>query len=464
ERGWNGQISDYVWDYVNRVAIEVYKTHPKVKIQCFAYGAYLLPPTKIDKLSPNVVVGICQHRYLFLDPKEEKKFADIRKGWLEKMTCSPKELIIWDYYLHTSPKNFPGMPFFFPHAIAKDLRSLKGISMGEFIEVYRDKKGISTLAIDHLNMYMTSRYWWNADQDAEALLAEYYGNFYGPAATEMKAFIEYCEANLIEMGKNAEKIDKIFELLEKAQKKVPSDSVYGKRIAMIADYIQPMKALREQLAKGRGDIPEAMSFDRSKSDIKLDGKLDDKFWEGLRVNKLSELETGREPTSPTSFRVGWAADAIYFGIRCDDKDSKNLSIATTKNKDGSIWNGDCVELLLETQTHSYYQLAINPSGALMDLDRKSGINTLWASGAEVAAYVGDGYWSLEIRIPVAGEQQETIDALNGISGNKPNEQYPWYFNVCRQRIHGDDKESSAFSPTGTISFHEVMKFGKLFVR
>ena len=36
ERGWDGQISDYVWDYVQRVAQEVYKTHSDRKVSCFA--------------------------------------------------------------------------------------------------------------------------------------------------------------------------------------------------------------------------------------------------------------------------------------------------------------------------------------------------------------------------------------------------------------------------------------------
>jgi hypothetical protein len=317
ERGWDGQYSDYVWDYVNRVAQEVYKTHPDRKIVGMAYSTYLLPPEKIDKLSPNLVVCMEQRRSALVDPKRLKKYTDLRKAWLDKLPEGHKEFIGYDYYRHGI--NSPNIPVFFPHTIASDLHSLKGISMGDFIEVYRDKGGIKTLAIDHLNIYVTAQFWWNADQDVDTMLAEYYRDFYGPAATEMKDFIEYCEANQLSISKSVEKIDKIFELLDKAQKKVPADSVYAKRIAMIADYIQPMKALREQLGKGRGIVPEAVAFDQHKVEIKIDGKLDEKFWEGQRVCKLHELQTGRDPISNTSFRVGWANDAIYFGIRCEER-------------------------------------------------------------------------------------------------------------------------------------------------
>jgi hypothetical protein len=101
---------------------------------------------------------------------------------------------------------------------------------------------------------------------------------------------------------------------------------------------------------------------------------------------------------------------------------------------------------------------------MIDLDRKGGLKTLWSSQAQVAAHVGDGYWSLEIRIPLAGEDQDQIDAENGVAGRRPTRTYPWYINVCRQRLRDNGPEYSAWSPTGKKHFHDVMKFGELYVR
>jgi hypothetical protein len=464
QRGWNGILSDYVWAYTNRVAQEVCKTHPDRKVSCFAYGTYLLPPEKIDALSPNVLVGICQHRRLFYDAAERRKFDDLRRAWLAKLPEGSKQLIIWDYYIHAHPRNNPYMPFVFPHAIASDLRSLKGISVGDAIEVYRDPKGMASLALDHLNLYVTARMWWDSGADVDALLEEYYTLYYGPAREEMKAFISWCEANFETLGKNPDKIDKVFALLDGGRAKAPAGSVYEKRIAMIADYLAPLKELRAQLSKGRENVPEIVAFDRSAADIVLDGKLDDKFWQNLRVGGLGELQTGRPPMEGTTFKAAWAGDALYFGIRCEDRDMKGLNIGTTRNKDTNLWNGDCIEILIETQTHSYYQVAISPSGAIVDLDRKKGLDTLWSAGAQAATFAGDGFWSLEVRIPVFAPQHEEVDALNGVCGRKPNDVFPWYFNVCRQRVRANGKEFSAFSPTGTDNFHELLKFGKLCVR
>lgn len=58
ERNERGLLSDYVWDFVNRVAKEIAKTHPQAKVLNCAYGVYTLPPLKIEKLEPNVVVCI----------------------------------------------------------------------------------------------------------------------------------------------------------------------------------------------------------------------------------------------------------------------------------------------------------------------------------------------------------------------------------------------------------------------
>ena len=58
ELGPRGRLSNYVWDFVNRVAKEVRKTHPDKRISNCAYGVYTEPPSNIDQLEPNVQVII----------------------------------------------------------------------------------------------------------------------------------------------------------------------------------------------------------------------------------------------------------------------------------------------------------------------------------------------------------------------------------------------------------------------
>jgi hypothetical protein len=162
-----------------------------------------------------------------------------------------------------------------------------------------------------------------------------------------------------------------------------------------------------------------------------------------------------------------AGDSIYFGVRCEETDMSSIIAPAVKDEDNSIFDGDSVEILLETPTHSYYQIAFDPKGNMNDIDRrgaalgmKGKIETKWKAGIESAAFKGDNFWSLEVKIPFLGAGQEELLPFFGVSGDKPAKDMPWYFNVGRNRPH-KNREMSTFSPTETDGFHEVMKFGKL---
>ena len=94
-----------------------------------------------------------------------------------------------------------------------------------------------------------------------------------------------------------------------------------------------------------------------------------------------------------------------------------------------MWYGDTVEILLETEARSYYQIAVSPSGAIADIDRSAARNAWlsWDSQAEVATHIADDHWTVEIRIPVT---QDENDPLHQVIGHKPTKSLPWHINVC----------------------------------
>jgi Domain of unknown function (DUF4838)/Carbohydrate family 9 binding domain-like len=464
ERGFTGSLSDYVWDYTNRVAKEVYKTHPDKYITCIAYSTYLQPPKKIKKLSPNIIVGFCYWRSQLAIPSERKRLRDVRNAWLKKLPS--KKVFIWDYHRYHMPgRKYESVPVIFPHHIAEDLKDLKGVSLGDHIEIYRnhtthDNAG-NVLAGDQINCYVNSRLLWDVDQNVDKMLDEYYEKYYGPASKQMKTFYEYCEANWTRTIRDVTVIDRMYELIDLAQKATGKDTVYHVRVTMMIDYMARMKQLRARLNMGRGDNPKARVYDRPKGSIVVDGKLNDAAWQKLPLYYLRDLETGAEPRHKTSFRVAWAGDSLYFAITCKDSDIAGMKVFGKKIDDPAIWKGDAIELLLETQTHEYYQITIDPAGMMADVDRKDNINTKWSSAIEAASQIGKDQWTLEVRIPVAGDMAAEIDPTLGVSGRKPSKTYPWHFNLCRQRLRERSKELTAFSPTGKPDFHKVPKFGQL---
>ncbi|MCH9653399.1 MAG: DUF4838 domain-containing protein [Planctomycetes bacterium] len=457
EHGYRGALSDYVWEFVNRVAKEVHKTHPDKKISNCAYGTYTQPPRNIDKLEPNVQVIIVGGRRPTSEARDELR--QLRKDWSKK-TDNP--IIIFENYPFTGRGFY--LPAFIPRTIGESINATKGVSRGEDIWLTMDFRE-NAIGYNHFLIYFTARmYWGGKTQSAVKLFDEYCDLFYGPSAKEMRAFFSYCEDHWREMEQDGDKANRALELFAVAKSKVTDDSIYARRIKLIDNYLNGLRNKSVQLAQKRGPVSRLRLVSGSRGEIVIDGKLDDEPWQKCPVAStggLRELQTGRQPIYGTSIKTRWMGQNLYFAIRCEDQKGEKLNVATTKNGDQALWYGDAVEILLETESHSYYQIAVNPAGAMIDLDRGTDRNNWfrWDSQAEVATHVADGYWTVEIRIPII---QDKNDPLHQVIGHKPTQSLPWHINVCRQRIRKNGSEYSAFSPTGTAGFHEPMKFAHFY--
>jgi len=462
ERNERGLLSDYVWDFVNRVAKEIAKTHPDALVENAAYGVYTLPPLKIDKLEPNVIVVIVGGRRPInkggVKGEGESAPEALRAAWAKK-TDNP--LIIFENYPFTDRGWY--LPSFAAHALGDSVNATKGISQGEdiWLSVAQDfaTKGIG---FNHFMVYFTARaYWGGKDYNSDETLKEYCRLFYGPAEPEMLTFFTFCEENWKVMEEDKSKADEALALFDKAKLKADAASVFGKRLAFIDDYLKGLRMKTEQLGQERGPVP-AVRLVGDAHDIVIDGKLDDEYWQKCPVSatgKFRELQTGGTPVFGTSFKAGWQGSNLYFAIRCDEHPGEKPNITSTRDGDQALWHGDVIEIELATETHSYYQIAISPAGHIVDLDRGAGKSFGWHSRAEVATHIADDHWTVEIRFPVTADEN---DPLNQVIGRHPTQSLPWHINLCRQRIREDGQELSALSPTGTNGFHEPMKFAHFY--
>jgi len=453
-----GRLSDHVWDFVNRVAREIAKTHPDRKILNCAYGVYTLPPQKIAKLEPNVVVSIVGgRRPMNNKPEQQEECRKLREGWLAK-TSNP--IIIFENYPLTDRGWY--LPAYTPHSLGESVNATKGVSQGEDIWLnVRPDSDKTAIGFNHFMVYFTaSMYWGGKQQDVDAMFREYCRLFYGPAEQEIHAFFTFCEQNWQEMEKDKTKAEAALALFEAAKAKADPGSVHGKRLALIDEYLKGLRNKCAQLAQKRGPLPVLRLVGEPREKIVIDGKLDEKAWTdcpSCSMGRLRELQTGRQPVFGTTVKAAWQGSNLYFGIRCEERPGEKLNIATTKKEDQAMWYGDAIEIEIETDSRSYYQIALNPSGALIDLDRGAPRGTWfgWDSQAEVATSVADDHWTAEIRIPVT---QDENDPLNRVIGRKPTQSLPWHINICRQRIRDNGSEHSALSPTGVDNYHKPMKF------
>lgn len=453
ELGNRGLASNYVWNFVNRVAREVRKTHPDKKISNCAYGIYTEPPSNIEKLEPNVQVIIVGGRRPTNPDRDDLR--RLRQAWAAK-TANPVE--IFENYPFTGRGFY--LPAYIPRVMGESINETKGLSRGEDIWLTMDF-GENAIGYNHFLIYFTARmYWGGQQQDAVAMFDEYCRLFYGPAAAEMRTFFQYCEDHWREMEQDAAVANRALELFAVAKSQATPDSLYGQRIQLIDNYLNGLRNKSVQLAQKRGPVSRLRLVSGSRGEIVVDGRLDDEPWERCPVastGSMRELQTGRTPIYGTTFKTEWIGNNLYFAIRCQEKPGEKLNIGTTKSGDQAIWYGDVVEILLNTESHNYYQIAVNPAGALIDLDRSTDKSNWfnWSSQAEVATHVADDHWSIEIRIPITADEN---DPLHQVVGHKPTQSLPWHVNLCRQRVRENGTELSAFSPTGTSGFHEKMKF------
>lgn len=459
ERGPRGSLSNHVWDFVNRIAKETAESHPGKLIYCCAYGANMLPPTNIDKLEPNVQVVIVGGRRPKSGAAQQAETRAYRESWLPK---TDRPIQMFENYPLTNRGWY--LPVFMARTIVNSVNETKGTSRGEEIWISPYKELNGNAAFNAFQYYFTAKaYWGGKQQDVDVLLDEYCRLMYGAAGGEMKAFFDYSEINWPSMEADKAMVDAALKLFDAAKAKLDPSTAEGRRLALIDDYLSGLRNKSTQLAQTRGVVPKVRLVGEPK-DIVIDGKLDEPFWQewsGSGIGRLREVQTGREPIFGTNFKVGWEGNHLYFGVRCEDRRSEPLNITTTKNGDRALWYGDAVEFLIATESHSYYQIAVNPAGAVVDFDRAGVDNKSWdswESKAEVATQVGDGYWTIEMRLPVTDDEN---DPLHQIVGHKPSTSLPWFVNICRQRIRENGAELSAFSPTGTGGFHHPMRFAHL---
>ena len=172
-----------------------------------------------------------------------------------------------------------------------------------------------------------------------------------------------------------------------------------------------------------------MLFDvpRFESPPVIDGLLNEPVWQqAARADtfyQYSRLHKAALPSDvSTHLMVGRTAEALFIGFRGDDAHPDSLVVklrdaaAADTYRGGSvteqvtIWTDDITELFIDANfdRESYGHFGINSIGVVADEwilshaeRRETGQwnDPGWQADIEVAAHVGEDYWSLECRLP-----------------------------------------------------------------
>jgi hypothetical protein len=120
----------------------------------------------------------------------------------------------------------------------------------------------------------------------------------------------------------------------------------------------------------------------TKTEIKIDGRLDDPIWQSAqRLTHFVQREPDySQPVSePTEVRVAFDAKNLYIAADMQDREPERV-VANVMRRDAELLNNDSFEIYLDTfhDHRNFFYFATNALGAQRDgLIRNEGENQNW---------------------------------------------------------------------------------------
>jgi len=449
----NGKHSYYIWNFTRKVAALVAKRFPHKYVGCFAYEGYQMPPPEIKRM-PNVAVMYCNWRSMLADPKEKAKFHKEIERWSKKVD----RVYLWTWYLdHWMP--WKGLPIIFTDTINDELKYLfkNPKYSGEFIESegrgWGNYDDMATPGLQHLNLYVTARLYWEPNLDIDALINEYCHLFYGPAALPMKSFWLSAQKRhhktVVEIPKcvpddmfTTAVLAELNAFLKQASEATQKDSVYRKRVELIQKEFE--------IGNGRLTRIKKLGFQKLNLPLVNPQKTFEKIAPVKFLNK-----SGQKQDPPTWLYAGYDKQYLWLKFVCDEPKMETVKAVIKKNDTDFVWMDDSIEIFIcpdETNREKCFQIVFNTNEAIFDIEVIPHAPNIvkWNSDSKVHVTKEKNRWVAEIRIPFFN----LGIADSSFAGNLAA-------NFYRNRIDGKVMARSCWSPTGEFSHYVPEKFGIL---
>lgn len=172
--------SDLIFTFMNRVAEELEATHPEKYVGCLAY--YWAENTPSFPVHPNVIPYLTADRFQWHDDDFRSEDKALIQRWKH---AGPRKVGIYDYYF--------GPSFAIPRVAPSIVGESIQYAADEGVEGFYAQTGGANWTLDGPKLWLASQLLWDAGQDHQALLDDYYENFFGDAATAMRAFFNRSE-------------------------------------------------------------------------------------------------------------------------------------------------------------------------------------------------------------------------------------------------------------------------------
>lgn len=436
-------FSEIIFGAVARVA-EAVSDFDGRYISTLAYGPKVQPPKTVT-LPDNVRVRLCVNGALYHSmPGTRDTQLDLVRRWSERMEG---DLVLWIYPDQARPgKPIAGVPEIAPHAMAEFLRAVRPYVAGCFFE---NESTAETFRF--LDEYITMKLLWDPEQDVDALLADYFRSFYGPAAEPISALYARLEelwrqvytiyggdrprfasrVDLWEKIYTEEELERLSALVTRAEELARGDEAYAWRVALMREeMVGRLQRNRQTYERELGVAAQTESTCyRAQAAPDADGLLPMSAWEGVRHEVLRPAMGTEGLHVLTHFKTSWTPEALHLLIEAEEPDPGNSATKLDREADDpDLWTDQTVEFMLTCEdprimSDVRYHVLINDRGVVADLSNSLGASDWgWDSGATVAVERTESGWVARVAAPWAAMGIADPEALGRVA-----------FNVVRHR-------------------------------
>ena len=291
-------VTDRYIKFFNQVLDRVQEKHPDAGIGFYAYSQYMRPPVR-EKPNPNILpmlapIDACRlHTMQTPHCWERQYISEIIAGWQDTGVN-----MMYRGYLFNLAN--PGVPYSMTKRTAIEYR-------------YFYEHGIIGCRVETMpawawhgpTLYLAAKMMWDPMLDVDALLEDYYGKFYGPAAEPMQRYFNTLEDAYLDADYHTGHVFDVVKImtdevranldqaLSEAESAVPGDSTYAERVAMartgyrcgelVLDTINAFNRCDFDTAKQKADdvralMEKGMAHDPPLIDHSVGQGYFDRFW------------------------------------------------------------------------------------------------------------------------------------------------------------------------------------------
>ncbi len=453
--------------FLNKVAKEIAKSHPRVDILTYAYIFAVVPPR--IPIEPNIRVMYCpfvkNDKFTLFDPERNRQWREYALAWGQ---LSPK-VFLREYY---------GCAADFPRPIEtvvqKDLQFCLQNGIHEFnSELPVDKSGHSSRPdavwdVSAMTMWVITRMWWDPDLDPAELRNYYLERTYREAAPAMKAYYAlirdawYSDSFPSVYSDSSSAMAKHYIIEKGIEDQCRKNLQEAQALAVhpisrsLVD--RQLKAFEGWIERARNDKTPKLNVPVTQKDVSSD--FDAADWEkGGKIGEFAICNAQGTPAAiPTEAVLLHDRKNLYVRIACSAPDMKTLQ-GSPKRSDGSeaFPRGDHLELFVANPiTGTYWHFAFDVGNEAV-YDAK-GYDPKWTADWKRSIRRSDTRWESITTIP--------LDAVecNVTENNKLRflaYRSKYFTDGTKDPKSGKDVVKREQSSWGGGFVHEVSGFGEL---